>query len=84
MTIVPAVRFAAHDLKDQLRADGKFPLAQVIDHGAQAEAFPHSYSPEAVKLGERVLVAAAEGQLETLEALGVQVRTMRDQEGWFA
>lgn len=59
-------------------------LAEAINLAASAEGFPHSYTDEAVRLGDRILLAAAEGKVDTLLALAADLEVLRMQAKWFA
>lgn len=84
VTISTRTRFAAHELKSTLLAAQRWRIAGAIEYAAQAEGYPHSYTADAVIVGERTLIAAAEAQMETLASLAERIYDMRDKGTWFA
>lgn len=62
-TATPTVaqRFAAHDAQRAAERAGNFTLARALRAASYADGFPHSYTPEAVRVGRALIVAVADG-----------------------
>lgn len=87
VVITADVRFAAQSAKQQMRSLGMYVHAAAVDSAGIVEAFPHSYTAEALSVAERLLVAAAtgvEGQWDGVGPLAVEVEYLRAAGRWYA
>lgn len=88
-TITAGQRWAANDVRVDWRRAARYTDAVALEAAQQAEGFPHSYTPAAVELAQRVIAAAAEYRRDpeasgVLEDLLEDVRELQLSGGWYA
>jgi len=79
MTMSSNTRFAASEAKLSLPR----PLRAHVNDAQKAEGFPNSYSPEAFKIAERIIKAAANyDRIDLLQACSIKTK-IEDAGNWY-